>query len=68
MNPKKRTTAELESLIPDEAVRKAFMERDDIILLSVEEQEQRWQAHLIKVHSFWQALSEMDTYVIGEGE
>jgi hypothetical protein len=51
-------------LISDDAVHAAFLQRHDIAPLPPEEQEVKWQAHLVHVNRFREYLTGVDTIVL----
>ena len=56
----KLTIEQQQELIPDDAVRDAFMLREDIAALPPDERERRWSEHLV---SFREFLSGLDSIV-----
>lgn len=61
---RKISADEQRSLIPDEAIRAAFMRRDDIRSLPAKERNKRWATHLKKVNEFRNQLAQLDGIVI----
>jgi hypothetical protein len=53
----KLTPDQQRTLIPDDEVRRAFLQREDIAHLSPEEQETRWARHQIALDKFREFLS-----------
>lgn len=64
MTMKKRTAEELKSIIPDDDVKAAFMEREDIAPLPLGEQERLWIAHSKRLDEFWYLISRIESVVI----
>jgi hypothetical protein len=56
----KYTPDQQRQLIPNEAVRCSFLRRPDVASLPPDEQERRWQSHLVKVNAFRETLSRLD--------
>jgi len=63
---RKLSVDEQKEIIPDEAIRKAFVERDDIVNLSEEEQERLWQEALENINGFRKWLADIPTFVLSE--
>lgn len=61
---KKLTVKEQKKLIPDDEVREAFMDRDDIKCLSPAEQEKQWQEALVNINKFREQLSHIEAIVL----
>lgn len=51
-------------IIPDEAIKIAFMAREDISVLPEAEREIRWKFHLVKVSQFRETLAKLPCYVV----
>lgn len=68
MKARKYSVEEQQALIPDGAIREAFMERDDISALPESEREARWLEHKVKVGKFREFLARCDGYVIERSE
>jgi len=64
---RKYTVEEQKQLISDEAVHKAFLEREDIKDLPPEEQETKWQKHLEGLNWFREKLANLPGIVV-EGD
>ena len=62
----KLTVEEQKDLISDGAVRNSFLLRDDISVLSHEDQEVRWQYHLVALNGFRKLLSKIDGFIISK--
>lgn len=60
----KLTVEDQKELIPDADIRAAFLEREDIAKLSPEDQEERWQRHLLKVNEFREMMSGLNAVII----
>jgi len=60
----KLTVKEQKQLIPDESVQEAFYNRDDIKNLPINQKQALWEKHNIKLDSFREFLSKLDSYVI----
>ena len=58
---KRYTVEEWQAMFPDDRIRALFMAREDIVDLSVEAQEQRWEAHRANLHAFFAQLSRLET-------
>jgi hypothetical protein len=63
----KLTLDEQRMLISDESIKKVFLQREDIVLLSPDEQECRWQEHLLAVNQLREWLSGLDSIVVTDG-
>lgn len=61
------SVAEQKALISDDAVRQSFLARPDIAALPQEDQERRWQAHLVGLEQFREWLSGLDSIVVERG-
>jgi hypothetical protein len=64
---KKLSVDEQKELIPDDSIRQAFLEREDIAALPPDEQEKEWQKALVNINKFRELLSGLDSYVVGAG-
>jgi len=64
MKPRLVSVEEQQELIPDDAIREAFMEREDVMCLSEDEQERRWQEHVPKIRQLQRRLSELPGFVV----
>lgn len=62
--PKNHSVEELESAIPDDEVKTAFMRREDIANLPEDEREYRWANHLTRLRKFMADLSSEDTTIV----
>lgn len=54
---------EQQCLIPDDVVRVAFMQREDIAVLDETEREKRWAAHLVGLNRFREFLATIPSIV-----
>lgn len=61
---RKRAPDEIEQFIPHDSVHAAFLRRDDIALLSSEEQEIAWIEHQINIKPFLEFLSQCESIVL----
>lgn len=57
MAPKKYSVKEQRAMIPDADIHAAFLDREDIAPLTPDEQERRWQEHLVHLNKFREWLS-----------
>lgn len=60
----KVSVEELHHFYPEGSIKKAFLGRPDIQLLSIQQQESRWQEHYLKVKQFFSTLAGMDCVVL----
>ena len=60
----KLTAQMLNEIFPDNAVRQAFVAREDIAALSEEEQERRWQKQKQSIGQLFSALDGMNGYIV----
>ena len=56
------TVKEQKELISDDEVHTAFLKREDVARLSPDEQETRWQKHLIELEKFRQSLANIPVF------
>ena len=58
------TPGEQRNLIPDDEVKAAFWEREDIRSLPPDKRESRWREHLVQLNRFRELLSEVDSVIL----
>lgn len=62
--PRPYTAQKQKKLIPDDEVHQAFLRREDISVLSKQEQEKRWAKHLVNLNKFRNSLANLPAFVI----
>lgn len=60
----KLSVEEQKEIVSDEAVRVGFLKREDIAPLPPDEQERRWQEHLVGLNRFREWLTQLDSIVL----